>query len=420
MTDITFETTTQDVASRSLRVTVPLSHLEAAERRAIKQYASQVRLPGFRKGHAPEPVVRRRFGSEIRQHVLQDAIRESWDTILKDPDLAPTADPRISNLEYEEGKPLAFDMLIEVRPSLELATTGGFALTRTVAPVTDEQVEEQLGRMRDQKSTWSPIEAADVRPKPGQLVSVTVENLVEGQTSGDASPHSIVLGDGQAIPDLEERIMTMSPNETIDGEIRLPDDHPDEARRGEARQVRITLHEVKEKLLPELDDGFAAEFGEFETVAALRTAIREDLAAEAVRTADAGVRDQLVEKIVTANEIPAPPSLVERLIGAYAEGYEVGPEQRQAFAAQFAPVAETQVRRELVLDAVATAQKLHATEEDIDARIAEMATARGVEPGALYAQLEQAKRLPELERQLTEEKTFAWLLEQSTVTEGTA
>jgi len=420
MTDITFETTAQDVASRSLRVTVPLTHLEAAERRAIKEYARQVRLPGFRKGHAPEPVVRRRFGSEIRQHVLQDAVRESWDSILKDSDLQPIADPRITNLEYEEGKPLAFDMLIEVRPSLELATIGGFSVTRTVAPVTDEQIDEQIGRMRDQKSSWSPIEGADVRPKPGQLVSVTVENIVDGQAPGEASPHSIVLGDGQAIPDLEERIMAMSPNETVDAEIRLPDDHPDEARRGEARQVRITLHEVKEKILPELDDAFASEFGEFETLEALRSAIREDLEADAVRTADAGVRDQLVEKIVAANEVPAPPSLVERLIGAYTEGYQVGPEQRQAFATRFAPVAETQVRRELVLDAVATAQKLHATEEDIDARIAEMATARGVEPGALYAQLEQAKRLPELERQLTEEKTFAWLLEQSTVTEGAA
>jgi trigger factor len=420
MTDITFETTAQDVASRSLRVTVPLEKLAEAERRAVKEYARQVRLPGFRKGHAPEPVVRRRFGSEIKQYVLQDAVRESWDTILKTGDLQPTADPQISNLSFEEGQPLAFDVLVEVRPSLELATTGGFELTRSVEAVADEQVAEQVAKLREQKATWVPLEGAGVRPKPGQLVSVTVTSLENGEPTAEASPHSLVLGDGQAIPDLEERIMAMAPGETVDAEVRLPEDHPDEARRGEARQVRVTLHDVKEQALPELDDAFAAEFGEFASMEALQAAIRTDLEAEARRSADSAVRDQLIEQLVAANDVPTPPSLVARLIGAYAEGYQVPPEQREAFAGQFRPIAEAQVRRELVLDAVATAHNLQATEEDLDARIAEMATARGMETGKLYAQLEQAKRLPELERQVTEEKTFTWLLEQSTVSEGAA
>lgn len=420
MTDITYETTAQDVASRSLRVTVPVEHLAAAERRAVKEYARQVRLPGFRKGHAPEPVVRRRFGSEIRQFVLQDAVRESWDQIRKDTDIQPTADPEVRNLSFEAGEPMAFDLLVEVRPQLALTTTGGFSLTRSVAAVRDSEVDEQLDRIRTQKATWVP-EAAEVRPTPGQLVSVTVVNLdTAGEPVGDAAPHSLVLGDGQAIPDLEAMILTMTPGETTDAEIRLPDDHPDEARRGEARRVRVTLHDVKNQVLPELDDAFAAEFGDFADLAALRSAIREDLEADAVRTADAAVRDQVIERIVAANEVPAPPSLVTRLTRAYAEGYQIDPAQFPAFETQFRTVAEAQVRRELVLDAVATAHNLRAEEVDIDARVAELAAARGVEPGALYAQLEQAKRLPELERQLTEEKTFAWLLEQSTVTEGAA
>ena len=115
-----------------------------------------------------------------------------------------------------------------------------------------------------------------------------------------------------------------------------------------------------------------------------------------------------------------PRSLVRRLLGAYAEAYKVESGQIEAFTASFTPVAEAQVRRELVLDAVASAQNLQATEADVDARVAQLASARGVEPGTLYASLQQAKRLGELERTLTEEKTFTWLLEQSTVTEGTA
>lgn len=415
MTEITYQTTDQDVASRSLTVTVPVDHLAAAERRAVKSYAKRARLPGFRKGHAPEPVIRRKFSAEIRQAVLEDALQSSWKQILADTELKPTGDPQVRDLSFEEGEPLTFSLLVEVVPSVTLTTTGGFTLTRTLEPVTDEKIEEQLTRLREQKAAWSPLEG--VRPKDGQLVSVTVENLKEGEPEGGASPHSLEIGKGQAIPDLEEKILTMLPGETADAEVRLPDDHPDEARRGEARQVRITLHEVKEKLLPDLDEAFAAEIGKFDTVEALRAAIREDLTADATRSADAGLREELIGKLAEANEVPAPATLVRRVMAAYAEGYQVPAGQAEIFAKSFGPVAEMQVRRELILDSVVTAQNLRATEEEIDARVSEMAAARGIEAGKLYASLEQAKRLGELERHLTEEKAFAWLLGQNTVTE---
>jgi trigger factor len=419
MTDILIETTAQDAASRSLQVTVPVDRLADAERRAVRQYAKRARLPGFRKGHAPEPVVRRRFGAEIRQFVLEDALRESWQQVLADTELKPLADPQVRNVSFEEGQPLTFELLVEVRPGIDLATIGGFTLTRTVEPVSEDQVEEQLARVREQRATWVPA-SEGVRPKEGQLVSVTVETLVDGKPTTPASPHSLVLGEGQAIPDLEERITSLLPGETVETEVRLPDDHPDEARRGEARQVRVTLHEIKDRELPALDDALAGEVGDFADLEALRVAIREDLEADATRAADAGVREQLISRLAEANQVPTPPSLVQRLMAAYAEGYQIDPARSEAFASSFRPVAEAQVRRELVLDAVVTAQNLRATEAEIDARIARMAEARGVEAGTLYAQLEQAKRLAELERQLTEEKAFAWLLEQSTVTEGAA
>ena len=418
MTEITYRTTAEDVASRSLQVTVSLDCLAVAERRAVREYTRQARIPGFRKGHAPEPVIRRRFEQEIRRHVMEDALRESWDAILKETDLKPTSDPQVSNVNFEAGQPLVFDLLVEVRPSLTLATTGGFAVSRTVAPVTADQVQEQIDRLREQKATWAPIEG--VRPKPGQLVSVTVVTIEGGAAAATGQPYGLVIGKGQAIPDLEELIMGLAAGESAEGDVKLPENHPDEARRGETRRLQVTLHEVKEQLLPPFDDAFARELGEFDSAAALTDRLREDLAADAVRTADQGVREQLVQRLVEANDVPTPRSLVRRLLGAYAEAYKVEPGQIEAFAASFTPVAEAQVRRELVLDAVASAQNLHATEADVDARVAELASARGVEPGKLYASLQQANRLGELERSLTEEKTFTWLVEQSTVTEGTA
>jgi trigger factor len=418
MTDILIQTTAEDVASKSLQVTVPVARVAESEKRAVREYARQVRLPGFRKGHAPEPMVRKRFGNEIKRYVIEDALRESWQHLLETTELKPTSDPQVTNIQFEDGKDLVFDLVVEVRPELTLAATGGFTLTRPAVSVTSEMVQEQLDRLREQRATWSPVEG--VRPKDGQLVTLTVVTLEEGKTPAEGQPYSLQLGKGQAIPDLEALVMGMLPGETLEGEVKLPEDHPDEARRGEVRRVRITLHEVKDQVLPVIDDAFAREMGDFADAAALEAAIREDLEADATRTAEAAVRDQLVKALVEANNVPAPATLVRRLLGAYAEAYQIGQEQAEAFVTSFTPVAEAQVKRELALDAVATARNLHCSEADLDAKIAELASARGMEPGALYAQLEQAKRLGELERQVTEEKVFASLLAESTVTEGAA
>jgi trigger factor len=153
---------------------------------------------------------------------------------------------------------------------------------------------------------------------------------------------------------------------------------------------------------------------------ALRTALRSDLERDAVREADARVRDQLIEQLVAANNITAPPSLIERVIRGYAKAYEIPAEQLERFAGEFHPLAEQQVKRELVLDTYIEANGLKATETELDARISFMAQARGVEAGQLYASLQKSNRLTELMRALTEEKAFTALLQQSTVDEVSA
>jgi trigger factor len=203
----------------------------------------------------------------------------------------------------------------------------------------------------------------------------------------------------------------------VDTEVKFPEDHPDESRRGQSRQVRVTLHDVKRQELPPLDDALARDVGDFENLDALRAAVREDLEREAQREADAQVRQQLVQQLADANNVRAPESLVHRLLHAYADMAQMPPEQHDDFERQLHPVAEAQVRRDLVLDAVVEAQNLRATEADVDARVGEMAASRGMPAGELYATLQRTKRLPELERALTEEKAFAWLLQQSTIDE---
>ena len=414
MSQITVEKTAEDSASKSLRVTVPVDRVREAEARALKYYAQRARLPGFRPGKAPDTVVRKRFGDAIRQTVLEEVIRESWETAKTNESLKPITDPAIRNLKFEEGSPIEFELHVEVRPELKLERVGGFKVERREAAVADAAVEEQLARIQEQKAAWIPVVGS--KPLPGQMVRVEVATIEDG-VAGASQPHDLVLGDNQTIPELEEQIMTLLPGETTDAAVRFPDDHPDESRRGQTRQLRITLHEVKRQELPPLDDALAREVGDFENLEALRSAVRQDLEREAAREADAEVRRSLISQVVEANNIKAPDSLVHRLMHGYAEMYKVPEEQLPVFEQQFHQIAETQVKRDLALDALVEAHGLRATEAELDERINTMAGARGVSAGQIYASLEKSKRLGELERAITEEKVFDFLLKQSTVEE---
>ena len=416
MSQITVEKTAEDSASKSLRVTVSLDRVREAEAKAVKYYAKRARLPGFRPGKAPEAVVRKRFNDAIRQTVLEEMLREGWETAKSSESLKPIADPSVRNLKFEEGSPLEFDLLIEVRPEIKLDRIGGFKVERQVAPVPDGAVDERVASLQEAKAAWIPV--AGEKPSPGHMVRVEVAPIEDG-AAGAAQPYDLVLGQNQAIPELEERVMGLLPGETSETEVRFPADHPDESRRGQVRRVRVTLHEVKRQELPPLDDAFAREMGDFENLDALRTAVRQDLEREAERDADAQVRQALLAQVVEANGIPAPESLVHRLMHGYAEVYRVPPEQLPTFEQQFHQIAETQVKRDLVLDALVEQQGLRATEAEIDARIAALAEARGVSPGELYGSLQKANRLTELERGITEEKAFQFLLQQSTVEKAT-
>ena len=412
MPAILIKKTSEEPGAASLAVTVPVEHVREVEERATSDYQRRARLPGFRKGKAPPALVRKQFAEDIRKHALEEMIRESWKAALAQEALKPVADPHIHNLKWDAGAPLTFEFHVEVKPDLKLERIGKFALKRTVPKVTEDRVVAQLNELREQKAPWTPV--AGEKPKLKDLVHVTIATR-EGGDARDPQPYQLVLGEGRAIPDVEERIMGLLPGETVDATVRFPSDFPEEAKRGQSRDVRITLHEVKRQHLPELDDAFAREVGDFESLEALRKAVREDLETDAQREADAQVRRDLVDQIVQANRVVAPRPLVERAMYAYAQAYGIPEDRWPDFSREFAPVAEAQVRRDLILDWLVEHHDLRATDAEVEQRIAELALRRGTPASEIRASLEKAKRLRDLERGLTEEKVFAFLLSQSTV-----
>jgi trigger factor len=412
MPEILVKKTKVEPGEASLEVSIPPENVRAAEERATKVYQQRARLPGFRQGKVPAAVVRKKFADDIRQETLRELVQESWRVAQKQEELKPIADPHIHNLKWEEGAPVTFEFHVELKPEIKLERLGKFKVTRKVAAVTTAQVDAQLNAMREQRAPWTPV--AGEKPKPKDLVDVMIATRENGEVK-DPQPYQFVLGEGRAIPDVEERIMNLTPGESVDATVRFPDDFAEEAKRGQTRDIQVTLREVKRQELAALDDAFAREMGDFESLDALRTAVTTDLGKEAEREADAKVRSELIEQIVQANNVVAPRPLVERVLAMYAQAYEVPEERWEQFSNEFHPIAESQVRRDLVMDYVVESQNLRATEAELDQKIQELAERRGMKAAELYASLEKSKRLRDVARSITEEKVFAYLLSQSTV-----
>lgn len=408
---IEFTPRASEGVERHIQVSVPAEAVKDAEDKAARRYASTVRLPGFRPGKAPATVVRKKFGEAIRQEALESLVREAYQEFVEKESIKVAAQPHVHDLKFEEGKPLTFELHLELRPTINLARTNGFRVQRPEPAVTDEQVNQQLEQVRDEKATWTPVTE---KPMPGDMVNVQIATATAGD-AGEGKSYPLVLGAGQAIAGIEELIMTAAPGETVERPVKWPEDFPDEAQRGQTKTVRITLNEVKRKSAPALDDALAREVGDFESLDALKATVRADLQRHAEQDVEANVRQQLIDQIISANAFDVPKSWVQQFVQNYAEAYQIPEDQREQFSGEFRSMAERQIRRDLVIETIAEKENLAATEKDLDDRIAEQAERRGVNPGQIYAQLEKSGRLKEMERSITEEKVFKWLLGRNDV-----
>jgi trigger factor len=401
-----------DGVERLLQISVPVETVRAAEDKAARRYATSVRLPGFRPGKAPPAMVKKKFADAIRQETLESLVQEAYKEVVEREQLKLASQPHVHDVKFGENEPLTFELHLEVRPEIALSRTQGFRVQRTERHVTDEQVREQVEQVREQRATWTPVED---RPAPGDMVTVVLATADDTGAMPDGKQYPLVLGAGQAIPGIEELIMEARTGQTVERPVKWPEDFPDEAQRSTTKMVRVTLQDVKRKTLPDLDDAFAREVGDFDSIDALRKTVRDDLEANAQRETESEVRQRLLDDIIGANQFDVPPSWVAQLVDAYANAYQIPETEKDRFATEFRPMAERQVRRDLVIDTVAERESLTATEADLDDRIAETAAKRGADPGQLYASLQKAGRLKELERSITEDKVFKWLLERNTV-----
>jgi trigger factor len=417
--DLRISVEDQERWRRRMSVTVPANLVAEEERKAAAKLAKRMKLKGFRKGRVPSKVVESRYGGALRQETLDRVIGEAYRHALAMEELRPISEGEIEELSYEPDQDLVFAIAFDVQPQIELGRLGGFAVERPALVVGDDHVDEVLQDLRRQHGVWKPVDEGS--PQDGDLVSVEIRRIDDGEAVAQAKAYELALGQGQAIPDVEAAIRSLDLGTAGEFEATFPDDFPDESRRGETERIEVRVLGRKVLDLPEIDDGFARQVGPFETLDELAARVREDLESDARRQAEGVVRRRLLDFLLDANSFEVPRSMVQRYVDTLL-GEQTGLEDDRVeeVRASVWPEAERAVKRILIIDRVAETQGLAATQADLDERIEEIARRNESSPEKVYASLQKAGRLESLEREITEEKVFEFLKGQSEITEATS
>ena len=404
---------------RLMSVTVPASVVQREEQRAAKQLASRARMKGFRKGRVPTRLLESRFGGSLRREALDKLIQSAYREALAVEQLRPISEGEIEDIQYQPAQDLTFAIAFDVEPSIEIGRLGGFLVERNVRPVTDEHVERVLARVQEQNGVWRPEEVG--APADRDLVSVNIQKLdAEDQPQAEGRDYDFILGQGDAIPDIESAIKQLEPGGAGEFDVTFPDDFPDEGKRGEVERVRITLVGRRVLELPALDDDLARQVGDFDSIEDLKAKIRTDMEREAGDAADSQVRSRLLDLLIEANPFEVPRSMVDRYVDAVIGDQGIPEDKRAEVHEHIRPEAERAVKRLLVVDRIAETQSLTATDAELDTRVEEIAKANDTTAAKVYAELQKAGRLETLERELTETKVFDFLKEKSEIIEAPA
>lgn len=400
---------------RRLTITVAGERVASVRQRERRALRKNLKLKGFRKGKVPDRIVEERFGAVIDERTVRSLIEEAFRQAIEQKNLQPVGDPSFGDVQYEPSESLTFQVEFEVMPTLRIERVGGFRLRRPAVEVSDAQVSEVIDRLRDERAVWHPIER---RASEGDLVSVKIARLEDAASDTEpvSRPYRFELGKGSAIPAVEEAIRSLAPGEQGEFEVTFPEDFGDEALAGRTRRLRIELGEVKEKRLPELEDAFASDVGDFDSLAALENAVRDDLRRQGEEEAEDALRRSLIDHIVDANPFEVPLSMVDRYLERMLQAPEdADPEQLRTLRQELRPQVERQLRHQLVIDSLIEREELEATEEELEARVAELGERRGIATGEVRKRLARQGGLDDLRRRLAVEKLFDWLLSQSAV-----
>jgi len=409
--DVAVETETP--TRRHVMITVDPDHVAATRRKEIKKLGKSVRLKGFRKGKVPPKVVEERYGPLVDERTVTALVNEGFREAVRAHEIDAIGEPSVGDVRYQPGESLSFTVDVDVMPEIAIARTGGFKVKRPRVEVAEDEVDELLERMRTENAVLEPVERA---PVEGDVVSVRIRPAEAADGEAEAKPYRFELGAGYAIPDVEAAILTLAPGGSDTFDVTYPDDFGNEELAGSTRRLHIELQEVKAKRKPALDNEFARQVGDFETIAALRDTVRDDLRRHGEEEADRAVGEQLLDSLLDANPFEVPRGIVSRYLDRVIDAPEdADPEKVEQARRSVRPAIERQIKRDLILDRLIELRGFEATAEELDARLAEIAAHNDLGVAEVRSRLAREKRLDTVRRELAVRKAVAFLKGESGV-----
>ena len=404
---------------RELDLEIPATEVQKAIARVAREFARIARVPGFRPGKAPIPLIRRRFADDIKGEVLQALLPEQIDKAVKDQKLTPITQPQVDHVEYAEDRPLKFRASFEVLPEFELGAYKGLQVEVEKAQVIDADVDKTIETMRERAATFVALE--DRALESGDYAQLKLVGTPLGGGEPVMADNVLChLGAEETLEAFTQNLIGAKPGEQRRFEVEYPADYPDKKLAGKKYAYSAEVVAVKQKKLPELNDEFAKDVSEVKTLDGFRAKVRQELETEIDQRHSAAVSDAVLAKIVAAHDFPVPEALVEnqmdvRLERAIRALAAQGVDPRAvnvdwvAMRRRQHPRAIEDVKAELLLDRIASAENIEAGEEDIEREIARIAERSGESVPAVRANLTKQGALDRMRSKLRSEKTLEWL-----------
>ena len=416
---------------RRAQVEVPVERFKRSYTGALKQLSKRVRLPGFRKGKIPMSVMKRNYGPNVMQDVIEELLREQIDQIVaKAERVVYLGQPNVTQMP-DEKRAMRFDVEYELRPKLDPVGYLGLEVERPAVEIEEEEIDERLEQLRERHGVLEPIEGRDTI-EPGDTVTLDFEALGEGEPALEEMKGegvTIKVGEGQALPGIEEALVGAKFDATLTTSLTLEEDFPVESLKGEEVELKIAVKEVKRSALPELDDDFAKEAGLGETLKEGRGKLKQELEAQRAHEARHLAEDNLVDALIEATPFELPPHFVEEQIDRSLSmefqrmtGQRIDPQVMRG--EQFGPMREQageqvrrQVKSEFLLMAIAEKEGLKVDDEDLRAYCAHQSQhMQGVDAVTFERYVRQdQQRLQQAAASALLEKTLTHLLGEASL-----
>ncbi len=414
----------EDISSvkKKLKIEVPAELASREFNEVADQYKRRARLPGFRPGKAPVSLVKRRFSKDIRSDVLQKLIPSSYEEAVRHKGVQPLSQPTMENLRFDEGEPLVYEALFEILPTMSLPQYRGLQVRVEERRVTQDDIDHEIERLRDKHARLLSVEDRGVQKDDLAIVDLEGEYLDESSRAPIREKNvSIQVGDEHTHKAFNEALLDMIVGQQKTFVVEYPPDYPEKSLVGQRVSYRLKVAEIKRKELPHLNDDFARDLGECDTLEALSTKIREQLVSHRQNTREADLRKSLMEQLIEKTNFEVPEVLVESRLDdklkdlAYNIAIQgVDPSKANIdwakVRADSQPEAEKEVRASLVLGEIARQEKVKVSNQELEEELGQIAVSTNQPEEKVRQHFGQENRMEGLRRRVERERALDLLV----------